>query len=59
MCGCCLLLQSEKLDKQESGGGTAMDDELKIVAKDGKYTLLLLVDILSQCVSVHRRSWEH
>ena len=32
--------QPEKLDKQESGGGTVMDEETRIVAKDGEELLI-------------------
>lgn len=30
-------LQREDVDKQESGGGTSVDDETRMVAKDGMH----------------------
>jgi hypothetical protein len=32
-CPCCL--QGDTPDKQESGGGTSVEDETRMVAKDG------------------------
>lgn len=39
----CLHLQVEDLEQDNSGNGTAIENETKIVAKDGKY--------LSSCAS--------
>lgn len=35
-----LILQLDELEKHESGDGTAVEEETKIVAKDGTYVQL-------------------
>lgn len=37
------LVKDKKLDKQEEGGGTAMNDETRIVAKDGVLAACLCI----------------
>lgn len=43
------LVKDKKLDKQEEGGGTAMNDETIIVAKDG---------VLAACLCIYYYSIE-
>ena len=38
----CLYLQLEDLEQDNSGNGTAIENETKIVAKDGKYFIFCI-----------------